>query len=319
MKHFLGLLLILFFIGTEGQQISIVPVSKLQTGLSGISQVSFSSQSTMLAAADKKGNLELWDMDNLRRASQVKLDKGIILVEFIRNNEIVVVTDGGKAIFLSDKDLNITNEVDLNDKLIRAEIDPDRTSLSYLTKENRLKIFNLGAGMQQASIDLSARLNNPLYIGYDRFGQQLVTLAKDGTALVCNPVNQRVLREAKLRSDQFSGSASVIHSAGSNKSSDLFVVGVQEVFIPKGGLQGNQPERRNSILTYDWDTSEEIKQINTNYAVDELVLGPGPASITYYSKNYSSVNIVDLSQGAEISQITIEEQPRIIKISGDDA
>jgi len=320
MKNLLTCIILLFSLMAQSQQISVVPISKLSSDLSGVEHIAFSDDGLLLVAADKKGVVQLWDTDALQVLAKSKIGSGIILIEFINNNQILIVQEDGTLSFLSNSNLSEINTVEIKDKIVRASLDPEKAFLSYVNKDDFLKIYSLRASMQQSSIDLSARLKSSLYLGYDRFGQQLVTLAKDGTAVVCNPVNQEIIREAKLRSDQFSGSASVIHAAGSNKGSDLFVVGVQEVFIPKGGLQGNQqPERRNSIITYDWDTSQGIKQINTNYAVDELVLGPGPAHITYFSKNHSDVTIVDLSQGAEVSQVTVEEYPKVISISADDS
>jgi hypothetical protein len=240
------------------------------------------------------------------------------VADFVKDDEILVFKEDGTLTYY-DKALKELRQTNLKEKIQRASLDPEKAFLSYVNKDNRLKIYSLSANMQQSSFNISARLKNAEFVGYDRFGQQLVVLAKDGTSILCNPINQQIIREVRLASDEFSGSASVIHSAASNKGSELFVTGVQEVFIPKGGLQNRQPERRNSIMTYDWETSQELKRIRVNYAVDKLVLGPGPAHITYYSDNRSDVTIVNLTEGAEVSQVTLGEPPKIIQISPDDA
>lgn len=311
-------LLILTGSWLQAQQISIQPVSKLSSSLDGVELLAFSPEGEQLIATDKKGNVELWDITELSLIAKTKATGKVVLVDFVRNDEILLLTENGGLNFLS-KDLNELRQVNLKEKVQRASLDPEKLFLSYVNKDYYLKIYSLTANMQQSSINVSARLKDTEFLGYDRFGQQLAVLAKDGTTILCNPVNQQIIREVKLRSDEFSGSASVIHSAASNKGSDLFVTGVQEVFIPKGGLQNRQPERRNSILTYDWDTSQELKRIRVNHAVDKLVLGPGPTNITYYTENRSNVTIVDLLQGAEVSQVNLEEYPKIIEISPDDA
>jgi WD40 repeat protein len=318
-KYYFGLFALLFFASNlNAQQIAIQPISKLISSLDGIELIAFSTEGELLIAADKKGNIQLWDIDELKSLATVKTSGKTAMVDFLKNGEILVLMEDGKLIYF-DKALKELRQTQLKEKIQRASLDPEKSFLSYVNKDNQLKIYSLSANMQQSSFNMSARLKDAEFLGYDRFGQQLVVMAKDGTSILCNPINQQIIREVTLRSDEFSGSASVIQSAASNKGSDLLVTGVQEVFIPKGGLQGPQPERRNSILTYDWDTSQEIKRIRVNYAVDKLVLGPGPAHITYYSDNRSDVTIVDLEQGAEVSQVSLEEYPRIIEISPDDA
>lgn len=306
-------------ISSYGQQLSIVPVSKFTASFKGVGALAFSSEGEFLLAADNKGNLELWSTKDLRSVAETKTSGEVVKIEFVKDKEILMLTEDGTLIYLNSEDLSEKRSIKLGDKIQKATLDPEQSFLSYINKDNMLKIYSLSANMLQSTIDISSRLKKPMYLGYDRFGQQLVVLASDGTSILCNPVTQQIIKEVVLRSDEFHGSASVIHSAASNKGSELFVTGVQEVFIPKGGLQGGQPERRNSILTYDWDTSEEIKRIRVNNAVDELVLGPGPEHITYYTNSRTHITIIDLSQGAEASQVTLEEYPGIIEISPDDA
>jgi len=304
---------------TSAQQISINPISKLSSSLDGVKLIGFSSESTLLVAADKKGNIQLWDIDEMQSIGKAKVGGKIVHVEIVKNEEILVIQEDGMLSYFDSENLTELRQIDLKEKIQQVSIDPEKNFLSFVNRDNELKIYSLTANMLQSSFDISNRLKNPLYLGYDRFGQQLVVLAEDGTTIICNPVNQKVIREVKLRSDEFHGSASVIHSAASNKGSELFVTGVQEVFVPKGGIKSGQPERRNSIITYDWDTSQEMKRIRVNRSVDKIVLGPGPAHITYYSKKRFEVTIVDLTQGAEVSQVTVEEFPEVIEISTDDA
>lgn len=319
MKFILRIALLLRVCALGAQQISVLPIGKLSSTLDRVTAVAFSSNGETMIAGDRKGNIQVWDLNTLRPVKSTKASDGVLLVNFLEDDsEVVIVDESGELLFLETENYQKSREASLKDDPILATIDPEKRFIGYVTKDKALKVYSLNAQMQQAEINLSNRIDKPIYIGYDRFGQQLAVMGADGTTLTCNPTNQKVLREVILRSDEFEGSASVMHSGASNRGSDLFVTGVQEVFIPKGGVQGGQPERRNSLIAYDWDSSNEIKRIRVNDRVDKIVLGPGPTHIAYYTKKRFVVTLVDLDQGATSSEVTLEEFPETITISDDD-
>ncbi|QSE95925.1 caspase family protein [Fulvivirga lutea] len=312
--------LLLFAGQLQAQQISFVPVGKLTSELDRVTSVAFSSDGMLMVAGDRKGNLQLWDLDQLAPIGRAQVNDDIIHLKFLRDNkELIVVDASGNLDFFFANNLSKSRSSKIPDDPILVTVDPEKQFLSYVNKEDQLKVYSLKANMQQASVDISNRVKKPIYLGYDRFGQQLAVMGEDGTTLTCNPTTQNILREVKLRSDEFANSSSVMHAGASNKGSDLFVTGVQEVFIPKGGMQGGQPERRNSIMAYDWDSSNEIKRIRVNNRVDQIVLGPGPTHIAYYTDKRYVITLVDLDKGAEASEVTLEEFPETISISGDDS
>ncbi|MEQ9468402.1 MAG: caspase family protein [Ekhidna sp.] len=320
MMRLFGFVLLLAGLAGQAQQISIVPVGKLSSSLDRITSVAFSSDSEWMVAGDRKGNFQLWDLNELRPVRQGSVSDDVLFIDFLADDvEILVVDYSGKLQFFNAETLQPTRQADLDDDPILVAVDPEKQSLSYVNKAGELKEYSLRAQMLRSQIRISDRVKNPIYLGYDRFGQQVAVMGQDGTTLMCDPNTQRVLREVTLRSNEFEGSSSVMHSGASNKGSDLFVTGVQEVFIPKGGIQGGQPERRNSLIAYDWDSSNEIKRIRVNDRVDEIVLGPGPAHIAYYTEKRFTITVVDLERGASASEVTLEEFPETISISGDDA
>lgn len=273
-----------------------------------------------MVAGDRKGNFQVWDLNELRPVGAGKVGGAVVFIDYLRDDdEFLVVNDDGELHFFDANSRIKTRQVELPDGPMLVAIDPEKQFISYVNKNKELIIFSLRAQMMQAKIDLSNRMKSAIYLGYDRFGQQLAVMDSEGTTLTCNPTNQRILREVRLRSDEFSGSSSVMHAGASNKGSDLFVTGVQEVFIPKGGIQGGQPERRNSIIAYDWDSSNEVKRIRVNNRVDEIVLGPGPTHIAFYTDKRFLLSLVNLDQGATASEVTLDEFPEVIAISGDDA
>ena len=320
MRRFLTIFAGLLAFYVSGQQISIIPVGKLSSSLDRVTSIAFSSNAGQMIAGDRKGNFQFWDLDELRPLSSNKVGDEIIFISFLKDDEeFLIVDEGGNLSFYNASTFQRSRQVALKDKPKLVSIDPEKQFISYVNDDKELKVFSLRAQMQQAQINLGERVNKPIYLGYDRFGQQLAVMGQDGTALMCNPVNQKVLREAKLRSDEYAGSSSVMHAGASNKGSDLFVTGVQEVFVPKGGIQGGQPERRNSIIAYDWDSSNEVKRIRVNDRVDEIVLGPGPSHIAYYTEKRYRLTLVNLDQGATASEVTLDEFPETIEISPDDS
>ena len=82
------------------QQISIMPISKLSSSLSGVSLVNFSAESDLLVAADKKGNIQLWDINSLQPISKAKVGGRIVKIEFLNNKEILVVMENGTLKYL---------------------------------------------------------------------------------------------------------------------------------------------------------------------------------------------------------------------------
>lgn len=302
-----------------GQQISIIPDTKINTSLNGVSAVAFSNDGNVLVAADENGSVKLWDMDDLQLPkSTTRLKGNVLKLEFIKPKVLLAVLENGQLIYLSTGDLSELKKDDLNDKIELVTTDPDDTYVSYINKDLELKTFSLTANMLQSSIDISSRIKKPLYLGYDRFGQQTIVISQDGTAIICNPLNQEIIKEMKLRSDEFHGSKSVIHSASMSNGGEFLVLGIQEVFVPKGGIQGGQPERRNSLLVFDWDTSQEVKRIRLNNRVDWIANGPANEHITYFTKKRFEVTLVNIEKGMESSQITMASFPETMEISPDD-
>lgn len=302
------------------QQILVEPVFKLKTELRKITSIGFSMNGATILVGDEKGKYIFLDNENAKVVASGSLNSEVIFADFLNDDSEVLLLDSkGQIEILDGKSFKPIRNIHLNDSPTRISIDPNKQYLSYITKDFQLKTFNLRANMVQSTVDISNRMDNSLYIGYDRFGQQVAVLSDDGTAIIYNPNSQKVIRESVLRSDEFHGSSSVMHSAASNKGSDLFITAVQEVFIPKGGIQGGQPERRNSLMAYDWDSSSEIKRIRINNRPDQLVLGPGPNHLAYFTNKRFEITLVDITQGAEVSSVTLDEFPEIIKISDNDA
>jgi hypothetical protein len=161
-------------------------------------------------------------------------------------------------------------------------------------------------------------MKNTLFVGFDRFGQQLASINSIGETNNWEFINQKFLRQLKLQSGEYANSRSVIHAAATSKGSDNFVIGMQEVFIPKGGLQpGRQPERRNMIIAYDWSTGQEKKRVAVRYRPDGLALGPTPSTLMYFSSDIRTIFIVNLDKGEIRESVAVDERPSSIALSDD--
>jgi hypothetical protein len=103
-----------------------------------------------------------------------------------------------------------------------------------------------------------------------------------------------------------------------NSGGDRFLLGLQEVFIPKGAVQkGNTMERRNLIVVYDWVSGQEIKRVPLRYRVDGMALGPGPNHVSYFSEDSRTINLLNLEKSEVGSSVAVDEKPTSIALSDD--
>ena len=127
----------------------------------------------------------------------------------------------------------------------------------------------------------------------------------------------RLVRELRLQGRDYSGSASVIQSAGTNFGGDKFVVALQEVFIPKGGLDQlkSQPERRNYLIYYDWVTGMETRRIQVRYRPDHLAQGPQASHLSYFSKDNNAIWMVNYDQAGITGSVKLNSSPTALAFS----
>ena len=203
-------------------------------------------------------------------------------------------------------------------------LDAGKRFLAVATAKEHIEVLDLEAGMPVGSIDARNKLKNLLFLGFNRLGEQLVAITKRAKVVSWNPVTQRLLREFALTSNEIHGSKSVIHSAATNRASNIFVVGLQEVALPKGGLKGNRARptdlvRQNMILAYDWNGGFEIKRVKFPYGtIEEIALGPGNDHVAVTNNKNNDITLVDLRKGELSSSVTMAAEPKVLVVSDDD-
>lgn len=322
MKLFLSCLSVVVLIvqAAFGQDIFLSAYKKIPSGSTGeVEHISFSEDSKILAAHDARGNLVLIETESSKILKKLPASGKIVFQEFLdKDKKFIAVRANGQFSTYSLSSFEETKGTHTFSSPLLVTLDPNQGYLTVLEKNNQIEIFDLKAGMTQTRIQAMGDLKNTLFLGFDRFGQQLAAINNIGESYNWEFLNQKFLRELKLQSGEYSGSRSVIHSASVSKGSDNFIVGLQEVFIPKGGLQQNrQPERRNMLIAYDWATGQEKKRVALRYRPDGLAMGPTPAVLFYYSSDTRDIFIVNLDKGEVNQSVSVDERPSSIALSDD--
>ncbi|NOT76549.1 MAG: caspase family protein [Cyclobacteriaceae bacterium] len=318
MQRYIIIALLLIQWPAIAQDVYITPFKKFSSGLKEISSISFSSDSKLIAMNDTKGNLVIKNMDFNATVFQVP-NTGIMYHEFIDTNTRFITLDKlGKLTIYNTADYSVVTTSNFSSAVKNACLDPNLQYLTVLNKENQIEMFDIKANMTFGRIPPTPELKNCAFIGFDRFGQQLAAISKTGDSYTWNPLNQKFLRELKLKSGEFANSSSVIYSASTNSGGDRFMIGMQEAFIPKGGFQGrNQLERKNMMLAYDWISGQEQKRIPLRYRVDGMALGPGPGHVAYYSEDSRTINLLNIEKSEVGSSVAVDEKPTSISLSDD--
>jgi WD40 repeat protein len=299
------------------QDVYLSPLKKIKASEKEIQSISFSSDSKWIAFSNNKDEVSIRTLDTDELVGKIPAS-GVVLHDFIDQNKKFFILDQTGRYSVLNTGTKEVQTSQFTKGIKTACLDPNSHYLTFLTKENNIEIQDLKANMTLGRITKVAGLTNAMYIGYDRFGQQLAAINKTGESITWNPFNQQLLRQLKLQSGEFSGSRSVIHSVSTNSGGDQFVVGLQEVFIPKGGMQGrNQPERRNMIISYDWATGQEVKRVPLRFRPDGMAMGPGPLHVAFFSSDSRTISMLNMGNAVISSSVSVDERPSAIALSDD--
>ncbi len=299
------------------QDVYLAPYKKITASDKEITGISFSSDSKWIAYSDSRGIAGIRTMESSELVGSISAS-GILLHDFIdQNKKFIVLGEDGKYHTLNTSTKE-KQETQFAKGIKSACLAPSGDYLTFLTRDNLIEIQDLKANMTLGRITKTAGLTNALYMGYDRFGQQLAAITKIGESLTFNPYNQQLLRQLKLQSGEYEGSKSVIHAVSTNSGGDKFVVGLQEVFIPKGGMQGrSQPERRNMLISYDWASGQESKRVPLRFRPDGMAMGPGPSNVAFFSSDSRTINMLNMDNAVISSSVSVDEKPTSIALSDD--
>lgn len=321
MKTVLSCLLVALIVNAAyGQDIYLTTYKKIPSGsTSEVERITFSEDARVLGTNDTKGNLAIIETESSNILKKEKASGKILFQEFIdKDKKFITVKANGELFSYAMTSWEATKAPQTFPSPVYVTLDPNQGYLTVLGKSNQIEIYDLQANMTQSRIQSVGEMKNTLFLGFDRFGQQLASINNVGETNNWEFLNQKFVRQLKLQSGDYSGSRSVIHTAATSRGSDNFIVGMQEVFIPKGGLQpGRQPERRNVIIGYDWTTGQERKRVPVHYRPDGMALGPTPSTLFYYSTDTRTIFIVNLDKGEVRQSVSVDERPSAIALSDD--
>jgi WD40 repeat protein len=302
----------------SAQDVYLSPYKKIKASEKDISAISFSSDSKWIAVSDSRGEISIRTLADDEIITKFPVSGEIILHDFIEENKKFISLDNNGKFTTYNSGSKQTQTAQLTKGIKVASLDPNKHYLTFLTKDNIIEIQDLKANMTLGRISKIDALSSAVYIGYDRFGQQLAAINKIGESVTWNPFNQQLLRQLKLQSGEYAGSKSTINSVSANSGGDQFVVGLQEIFIPKGGMQGrNQPERRNMVISYDWASGQEAKRIPLRFRVDGMAMGPGPSNVAFFSTDSRTISMLNMDNAVVSSSVSVDERPNCISLSDD--
>ncbi len=320
-----------------GQDIYLYPYKKISVSTKPINSISFSQASAWMAV-ETAGSISIRTVDDGKEVKLIASKPRLSVQDFVDNDKTFLYLDkSGKLYQVSMDNFSIGVPAQLDKEVKLSCLDPTFQYLTWINGDNEVQIYDIHAGMTAGRVPSNPEFKKAKFIGYDRFGQQLAAISDLGDAFTYNPLNQKLLRQLKLQSGEYANSRSVIHSVATNSGGDRFLVGLQEVNIPKGAAQGvqqrpvsptsrpGQPdvynmygvERRNMIVIYDWVSGEEVKRIPLRYRIDGMALGPGPNHVSYYSEDSRTINLLNLDKLVIGSSVAVDETPTAITLSDD--
>lgn len=312
-------LLIAIPICTIGQDIYLHPVYKRKASSRKIRSISFSDQSTYISTLDVKDGIAVWSVDGFQKRRELQGNASLALHRFYEEDKLLTLDELGN---IRRYDIGAGNELPparISSGVRSACLDPSRQFVVSITKESIIEIFDTKKDMTSGRIALAGKVKDIGYLGFDRFGQQLVLLSGDGRAYTWNPVNATFLRELNLSSREYTDSRSIVRASGMNSGADRFLLATEEVYIPQGGFMApdNRLERKNWIAAYDWTSGEEIKKMSLKYTVDGMAVGPGPSNVAYFTTDVKAVVMLNMDRATVSSVVAVDEVPSCISISPD--
>lgn len=312
------ILLCAYASGSVAQDIYLYPYKKVTVGTKEVTSISFSATSKWMAV-ESGGSLSIRTVEDGQEVKSIASRPRLAAQDFVDNdNYFFLLDETGQAFQVSTKDFAPVAPIKVDKEVKVACLDPTQQYVTWVNSSNEIQIFDLKSGMTAGRVPANAIIKNCAFIGYDRFGQQLAAISDKGDAFAYNPLNQKLLRQLKLQSGEFANSRSIIHSVATNSGGDRFLIGLQEVFIPKGASQkGITMERRNMIVVYDWVSGQEVKRVPLRYRVDGMALGPGPNHVAYYSEDSRTINLLNLERSEVGSSVAVDEKPTAISLSDD--
>ncbi len=286
-----------------------------------VTAVAFSTHGRYLLAGDDDGTIRCWDIARKTPLITTRMDAGVIFAAFLTGDQSFVAVDTRGAVLIYDLLKGAAGtRFSTRGTPIRATIDAGKQYLAIANRDEQIEMFDLKAMVPAGTIDGRDKLEDILFLGFDRLGEQLVAVMQYGDVCAWNPATLKLLRTMTLAGGELHGSRNVVHAATTNRASNVFAVSLEEVALPKGGIQsGRDLERRAMIIAYDWASGAEIKRVKIPETVERMAMGPGNDHLVVSGDDDAVVTFVDLRKGETGSTMTPSERPVTLAVSDDNS
>ncbi len=283
--------------------------------------LAFSGNGQLLLAGGDEGRLARWNVERTTQTMRTRVSDAVLFIGFLSGDTSFVVVDRGGAVSIgatAGDPPEASFQLDANP--LAAALDAGKRYLAVTTDDEQIRLFDLQANMALGRIDARDQLDELVFLGFDRLGEQLIAITRQGTVRTWNPKTQRLMRKLALSGGALHGSQSVIQAAAANRQAGVFVVGLQEVALPHGGIRGRaRPgdlERRHVVIAYDWDSGLEIKRIEyPDGPIRHVALGPGRDHVVVTDDDGSALTLVDLDNGELAQTVALENEPRTVAVA----
>jgi WD40 repeat protein len=284
-----------------------------------VTALAFSAQGSLLLSGDKSGAVYCWDLEKKQVIASSKLNDEIVFAAFLSGDRSYVAVDDGGRVSIVDLLKGPTGTTfESKGKPVRLAIDAGKQFLAVATKDERIELFDLKSLLPAGNINASGKIDDILFLGFDRLGQQVVAVMQLGDVVAWNPSTKKPLRTIALAGGELHGSQSVVHAAATNRATNVFAVALEEVALPKGGIKsGRDLERRDAIIAYDWQSGSEVKRVKMPWSAEVIALGPGNDHVAVAGDEDNTISLVDLRKGEVGSTVTMAERPRVIAVADD--
>jgi hypothetical protein len=119
-----------------------------------------------------------------------------------------------------------------------VSVDAGKRYLAVANNDEQIELFDLKAEVAAGTIKAADKLEDVLFLGFDRLGQQIVAVLPYGDVHTWNPSTLKPLRSVVLAGGELHGSRAVVHAAATNRATNVFG------FL-KRSPSGRDPERRD--------------------------------------------------------------------------
>ncbi|MBP1656226.1 MAG: repeat-containing protein [Bacteroidetes bacterium] len=284
-----------------------------------VAALAFSGNGNLLLSGDVSGRIQCWDLARRVTTVSSQMENAVLFLAFLANDQSFVAVDERGAVVIFDL-LKGAAGTSFTTKgtPVRVAVDAGKRYLAVANSDEQIELFDLKAEVGAGTIKATDKLEDVLFLGFDRLGQQIVAVLPYGDVHTWNPSTLKPLRSVVLAGGELHGSRAVVHAAATNRATNVFAVSLEEVALPKGGIQsGRDLERRSMLIAYDWASGDEIKRVKIPTTVERMAMGPGNDHLAVSGDDDNTITLVDLRKGEQGSVVTMTEAPRVLAVSDD--